>query len=298
VPQTDPREVLTRPAPPPDCTVRYGAHPEHLVDFRLPRPAQRGPLVIVVHGGFWRAAYDRRHTGAMATDLAGRGYPVATIEFRRVGQDGGGWPGTFHDVAAAVTATADLVAGELHAAGRAALDLDRPILLGHSAGGQLTLWYAAGAGPGGRPGTPSGEAAHRRVEPRGVLALAPVADLVTAYRLSLGDGAVAALLGGGPQEVPDRYASADPMALLPLGVPVCLVHGEDDDRVPLLIAQRYAEAARAAGEAPVLRVLAGVEHFGLIDPRSPAWPTVIEEVRRLAAGHDPRLDQDQQDDGH
>src|SRR5688572_24932971 len=97
----DPREVLTRPAPAPDLTLRYGDHPDHVIDLRLPTDGAAGPgrpLVVFLHGGFWRAAFDRSHAGPLAADLAGRGYPVAVVEYRRVGQEGGGWPGTLDDV--------------------------------------------------------------------------------------------------------------------------------------------------------------------------------------------------------
>jgi acetyl esterase/lipase len=249
---TDPRDVLTRPAPPPDLTLRYGEHPDHVADVRFP-PGGRGPLVVFVHGGFWRAAFDRAHSGPLAADLAARGYVAATVEFRRVGQPGGGWPGTLDDVAAAVTA----LPGLLERPG------DRPVLAGHSAGGHLALWLA------GR----SPELV------RGVLALAPVADLALAHARGLGDGAVAELLGGGPDEVPARYAAADPAARGPLVVPATIVHGDRDDRVPIEVSRAYAD--RTGGGVRLVE-LAGVEHFGVIDPLSSAWPAVLAALRDLA----------------
>jgi acetyl esterase/lipase len=273
----DPREVMTRPAPPPDLTVRYGQHPDQVADLRLPPGRPAGPLVIVVHGGFWRAAFDRTHTGPLAADLAGRGYPVATIGFRRMGQEGGGWPGTFDDVKAAIAAVSDLVTGAVGsdaiaaARGRSAAEPEvkrpelggtRPILVGHSAGGQLALWYAR-------------RAPHAV---RGVVALAPVADLTMAYDMGLGDNAVDALLGGGPDDVPDRYAEADPARNLPLGVPAVVIHGTDDDRVPVAVGRAYVAAARAAGDDVTLVELRGVEHFAVIDPLSGAWPAVVDAL--------------------
>ncbi len=240
-------EVLTRPAPRPDFTVRYGAHPDHIADVRVP-PAGReptGPLVVFIHGGFWRAAYDRSHTGPLAADLATRGYPVATIEYRRVGQPGGGWPGTLDDVVAAVERVPDLIGTKI------GMDLRRPVLAGHSAGGHLALWYAS------RP-----DAAALR----GVLALAPVADLALAYQLGLGNGAVADLLGGGPADVPDRYASAQPERA---NVPVTIVHGTEDDVVPATVSRAYVH------EGVKLIELPGVEHYAVIDPHSAAWSTVV-----------------------
>lgn len=253
-----PRDILTRPAPAPDHTVRYGTDPEHVVDVRLP-DTQRLPLIVLVHGGFWRAEYDRKHTGPLAVALAARGHAVATIEYRRVGQSGGGWTGTFDDVAAALEATRTLA----ETAGVA--DADRPILVGHSAGGHLALWYAS------RPAVPL----------RGVLALAPVADLTAAYRQGLGSGAVGELLGGGPTEVAERYDAADPMRSLPASAPTVLVHGLDDIQVPVDQSRAYAAAARRAGGDVRLVELPDMEHFGLIDPLSRAWETVTLELDKL-----------------
>jgi dipeptidyl aminopeptidase/acylaminoacyl peptidase len=259
------RNVLGRPAPPPDFTLRYGEHPDQVADVRLPN-AVTSQLVIFVHGGFWRTAFDRAHVGPLAADLADRGYAVAAVEFRRVGQPGGGWPGTFSDVAAAVAAVPDLLAKELAHRGLPAVDVDRPVLAGHSAGGHLALWYAAVA--------PDAV--------RGVLALAPVADLITAQREAIGDDAVTGLLGGGPEDLPDIYASADPMAHLPLNVRTVIVHGTDDDRVPIALSRHYVAAARRLGDDTRLIELPGVDHFGVIDPLSSAWPTVVDALLDVA----------------
>jgi acetyl esterase/lipase len=272
----DPREILTRWAPGPDFTVRYGTHPDHVADVRLPAGDATGPLVIFIHGGFWKAEFDRAHVAPLAVDLAGRGYPVATIEFRRVGQDGGGWPGTFTDVADAVACVPDLIADTLATRGGTVPDLTRPILAGHSAGGQLALWCASSATATGRGGTAAATA-----PVRGVLALAPVADLVAAHRLGLGDGAVAALLGGGPDEVPDRYAAADPLRFPPLNVRTVVVHGAEDDRVPIELSRSYVTAAREAGDDASLVELPGAEHFAVIDPRSAVSSTVLGALRAL-----------------
>ena len=252
---TDSRAVLDRPAPPPDATVRYGAGPEQVADLRAGGEEQR-PLLIVVHGGFWRAAWDRTHTGPLAADLAARGYPVAQVEYRRTGQPGGGWPGTFDDLTAAVAALPALAqaAGLRVAPGP-------PVLLGHSAGGHLALWYAQSGAPA----------------PRAVLALAPVADLETAYQMDLDEGAVAALLDGGPQERPERYRRADPMLLPAPNCPVTVVHGDADAQVPVELSRRYAaRTARAR-----LAELPGVNHFAVIDPESSAWPVVTSELHSL-----------------
>ncbi|WP_422772560.1 alpha/beta hydrolase family protein [Plantactinospora sp. WMMC1484] len=258
--------MLDRPAPPPDAVLRYGTDPEHVADLRRPAlsagPAR--PLVLVVHGGFWRAAFDRRHTGPLAADLAGRGYPVVQLEYRRTGQPGGGWPGTLDDVAAGLAALPALAEAALPA-GRTAPG--PPILLGHSAGGHLAIWAA--------------RRAPARV--RGVLALAPVLDLADAYRRDLDGGAVAALLGGGPEDVPDRYATADPIRSVPPGTRTSIVHGTLDRQVPVEQSRRYAATA-AGGPGTDLRFveLPECEHFAVIDPLSRAWPVVLAELDWLA----------------
>jgi acetyl esterase/lipase len=217
-----------------------------VIDLRLPRvPA--GPLVVFLHGGFWRAEYDRAHTGPLAADLAARGYPVACPEYRRVGQPGGGWPGTLDDVEAALAALPRLV--------RPYADPTGWILAGHSAGGHLALLNAHTPGPAG------------------VVALAPVADLAEGYRTGMGSGAVADLLGGGPHEVPDRFERADPARRGPVPVPTVIIHGDLDDSVPLANSAGYA--ASVAGDLCRIDVLPGVDHFAVIDPLSAAWRHVV-----------------------
>jgi acetyl esterase/lipase len=271
----DPREVLTRPATAPDVTVRYGPLPEHVADVRWPLPGSRTPdagpaaLVLVVHGGFWRAQTDRQHTGPQCVGLAGEGFAVAAIEYRRSGQPGGGWPGTLEDVAAAADTVPGLVAEAAAAAG-VGVDAGRTVLLGHSAGGHLVAWLAARSRP----------------DVVGAVSLGGVLDLDAAYRLRLDPGlggtAVEALLGGGPDAVPDRYAAADPARLGPPAVPVQAVHGTADDIVPADLSRSYAAATGAE-----LVLLDGVEHFAVIDPLSPAWPDAMAAVRR-AAREEPR----------
>lgn len=261
----------------PVRTVAYGAHPDQVVDLYGPWGRAAGPPVVLLHGGFWRAAYDRRHLSPLAAELAGRGLPVALAEYRRVGA-GGGAPRTFEDVAAAVDAVV-YAAREHEAAGARADDAasggagaDRGlVLLGHSAGGHLALLAAA------RPGSPVTR----------VLAVSPVADLARAHELGLSGGAVAELLGGDGTDDGDgsdgddgtddagfaeRLAAADPLRHPPPpGVPVTILHGTDDRDVPLDISRRYV----AANPAADLRELAGVGHYAPVTPGSAACRTLL-----------------------
>ena len=252
----DSREVLSRRAAPPDVVVRYGDRADQICDLRLP-PATGAPLVVLLHGGFWRAAWDRTHLRPMADALVGAGHAVAMPEYARTG-DGGGWPATFEDVSRAVAAVPELATEAV----RGAVDPAKVVLAGHSAGGQLALWCAGRGLP----------AAHG-----GVVALAPVADLAEAFRLDLDGGAVLELMGGGPDQVPDRYERADPCQLPAPSTPVVLVHGRADAYVPVDLSRRYAAHSRAE-----LHLLDGVGHFDLIDPLSAAWPTVLEAITDLS----------------
>jgi acetyl esterase/lipase len=266
----DPRAVLTRPAPAPDTTLHYGTGPEHVADVYLPGArADLRTLVVVVHGGFWRAEYDRTHLRPMCHALARTGATVASIEFRRTGQDGGGWPGTFDDVALAVDTVPHLVADAVGG------PLARVVLLGHSAGGHLATWAVS------RPSLPTWSPWFRPDAGANMAVdLAGVCDLRRAHALGLDDDATGLLMGGGPADVPGRYAVADPAVLLP-AAPVVVVHGTLDDRVPVEVSRSYvaAMAAAGAGRRVTLVELPGVEHFGLIDPLSAAWPAVLGAVR-------------------
>jgi acetyl esterase/lipase len=245
--------------------------------------------VIFLHGGFWRAAYDRTHTRPLAAALAAEGFAVCTPEFRKIGQPQGGWPGTFDDVAAAVDALPALI-GALpplpplagspaeHRAGQPGpaagvgqiSGLGPVIFAGHSAGGHLALWAAA------RHRLPAGSPWHASTPGcAGVVALAAVSDLVSGYQRRLGNGAVAELLGGGPARQAARYALTDPAVLVPTGIPVDLVHGRDDEVVPCELSAEYAARARAVGDDVTYHAVSGADHFDVIDPLSPAWTQVL-----------------------
>ncbi|KOT42017.1 lipase [Streptomyces caelestis] len=272
--------ALSRPPVEPDATAAYGDDPDQLIDFYAPRgEGGPAPVVVVLHGGAWRTAYDRRHVSPFAAFLAGRGFAVASVEYRRgAGEPGGGvpvagrWPDTFDDVAAAVDALPGLVRECVPRA-----DPRRIVLTGHSAGGHLALWAAARhVLPAGSPWRTDGPAPLR-----GVVALAPVADLEVADKLAVCGGAVRQLLGG-DDHFAERRPYADPGLLLPTGIATTLVQGRTDVVVPQAVAESYAEAAAKAGEVVGVTLLEDVGHFPLVDPGADACAVVAEEIAQLA----------------
>nr|WP_204332083.1 alpha/beta fold hydrolase [Geodermatophilus sabuli] len=240
----------------------------------LPAGTGPTPVVVVLHGGFWRAAYGIELARPLAADLAAAGFAAVAVEYRRVGA-GGGWPTTLEDVAAALDALPDLArtAGD----GASRLDLAGITVVGHSAGGQLAAWAAGRTRlPDGAPG------ARPRVPVAAAVLQAGVLDLELAAAQGMGDGAVRDLLGGEPAEVPERYAAADPVRLVPAGVDLLCVHGTADDSVPEEQSRRYAEAAAAVGGRVDVRMVPG-DHMGLIDPAGASWALVRDWLRERAA---------------
>lgn len=248
-------------------SIPYATGAHRFGELTLPAGDVRG-LVVVVHGGFWRHAYDLSLGRPLAADLAAHGLAAWNIEYRRVG-GGGGWTATFDDVAAAV----DALAGPVQEAAGGLLPLDRVVGLGHSAGGHLAAWLAAR--PGLPPGAPGAAPAVRLC---GAVSQAGVLDLVDAAERGVGGGAVVDLVGGPPTAVPDRYALASPIARVPIGVPVIGVHGTADANVPLRQTERFAAAS---GDRAV--VLPGVDHFAVIDPTTSAWAACRAAVEEILA---------------
>lgn len=231
------------------------------------------PLVVVVHGGFWKAEFDRAHAGPQSVGLADAGYVVATVDYRRVGQPGGGWPGTFDDLAALTDDVPELVKTALPDR----VDTTRTVLVGHSAGAHLAAWAAA------RHRLPK-ESSWQRSDPLdvSVVSLAGVLDLELSERLGLGGHAASRLLGGSPRHQRDRYALANPTALLPTGGRLIAVHGARDDTVPVEMSRRYVDRALTAGDQVELVEIDDCGHYELIDPLSAAWPAVLAAIERQA----------------
>ncbi|WP_440710802.1 alpha/beta hydrolase [Herbiconiux sp. YIM B11900] len=265
-------DVLSRRAREPDHVLRYGPGPSQVADLYLPPHGPVRGLVLALHGGFWRARYDRVHLRPLAEAIAAGDHAVALIEYRRIGEDGGGHPGTFDDVLLGIRTVPGLVGDLLERERRAGSGLDgaalgHPLraadttLIGHSAGGHLALWSQS---------VPEARVAH-------VIALAGVLDLGEAEHLRLSEDAVGELLHRDHPGFTDRLAAADPMRLAPptaAGTATTLVHGTVDPDVPVSFSRTYAARDRRIAYHP----LEGVDHFALIDPHSPAGALVLRLI--------------------
>jgi acetyl esterase/lipase len=253
-------DILTKPQAPPDERVPYGADPNQFVEVRLPRTKGSHPVLLNVHGGYWRAKYDLMHAGHLCEALRATGIATFNIEYRRVGNEGGGWPGTFADIRSAYR-----FIQQDHQ--RFGLDLNRLVVMGHSAGGQLALCLAA-----------------HEPSLHNAISLAGVLDLRKAYTLHLSNDAVVDFLGGKPDAVPEHYREADPMEL---SIPHCrqwLLHGGEDDTVPPEFSRDYVLQKKKAGESVRLIEIAHAGHFDLIDPASDAFKQVADTVLLAVAG--------------
>lgn len=264
------RDVLKLQAAPADARIAYGPGPQQFGELWIPGGRGPHPVAVVIHGGCWRAPFGEDHLRPLCAALARAGVAAWCLEYRRVGDDGGGWPGTFEDVARGADHLRQI-------AGAHRLDLTRVIAVGHSAGGELALWLAT------RSHLPRTDPL-RGPEPlllRGVVGLAAIPDLARAATEKVCGDSVPLFLGGPPEAQASRYAAASPAALLPLGIPQQLVHGRLDRIVPIALSESYVAAARAKGDLAVLVPVDGAGHFDLIAPTSAAWPKVERAVRSL-----------------
>jgi acetyl esterase/lipase len=251
-------DILSVAAPKADVRVAYGSDANQFVDLRLPK--EKGPhgLAIIIHGGYWRAKYDLGYAGHLCAALTAKGIATANLEYRRVGNAGGGWPGTFADVRTGFQFLSQSTP-------KYEFDARRVVVIGHSAGGQLGLCLAA-----------------REAGVKAVISLAGVVDLQRAYVLHLSNDAVVEFLGGTPAEVGDHYREADPMKLT-IAARQWLVHGTEDDTVPPALSRDYVAAKQKMKQDARLVEIAGAGHFEVVDPRSGAWKDV-ERVVMEAAG--------------
>jgi acetyl esterase/lipase len=257
-------DILAIAPPPADTRLSYGSDPNQFMDLRF--PARQGgakkpyTLVINIHGGFWRARYSLDHAGHLCAAMTAKGFATANVEYRRVGNPGGGWPGTFEDLRSAYQFL-------LQNAKAQNFDSKRIVVIGHSAGGQLALCLAA----------------HQPKITR-VISLAGVVDLQRAYQLQLSNNAVVEFLGGTPKEVPDHYREADAMQLSIPRAAQWIIHGSADEIVPLEFSRNYVAAKKdRARENVQLLDIAGAGHFDLIDPRSRAWKRVEAAMLELSS---------------
>lgn len=248
-------------------TYRYGTDPAQFGELSLPDGDALG-TVVVIHGGFWRARYDLSLGRPLAADLAARGYAAWNLEYRRA-LAGGGWPGTFEDVAAGIDLLATLP-----------VDSSRVVAVGHSAGGHLAAWAAGRVKlPPSAPGA-AGTSGRAFVAVTGVVSQAGVLALADCARERVGETAALDLMGGGPDELPEEYRLADPIAAVPVPAPVLCLHSRADENVPYSYSERYVAAATAAGGTASLTELSG-DHFTLIDPAAPDWAAVIAALPGL-----------------
>ena len=244
-------DILELSPPAADARVAYGTDPNQFGDIRLPKSKGPFPVAMNIHGGYWRSKYDLTHAGHVCAALTAKGIATWNIEYRRVGNPGGGWPGTFEDIRNAYRFLPQL-------AKRYNLDATKALVMGHSAGGQLALCLAA-----------------HESSLRSVISLAGVVDLQQAWELHLSHDAVVEFLGGKPNEVPEHYREADPMQLsISAATTQWLIHGAADTDVPANFSRDYAEQKKRKGENVHYLEISAAGHFELIDPRSIAWPKV------------------------
>ena len=258
--------------------IAYGSESPHQFGvLRVPEGQGPHPVVLVIHGGCWLAQFDYRHVETLAERLTERGLATWVIEYRRIGHVGGGWPGTFLDVARGADHVREL-------AMRYPLDAQRIVAVGHSAGAQLALWLAA------RPRLPPGSevSVGEPLQLAGVVSLAGITDLRN-YALGSGpcNAAVADLMGGLARDRGERYRQVNPSELLPFDSPIAFVHGANDAIVPVAQSRRFAKAQTEAGMPVSVDLIGGAGHFDVVAPFAPAWATVERRILEVAMLQEP-----------
>jgi len=253
--------------------IEYGPAPQQFCELHIPEGDGPHSVVVFIHGGFWRNRYDLTLARPLVVDVVKSGYAALNVEYRRVGDPGGGFPGTLADIAAAIDHLPTL-------AEEFPLVLDAVAVVGHSAGGHLALWV------GQRCRIPTGEVgADPAVSPALVVGQAPVSDLTAAALSGMGSGAVIDLMSGGSSDRADDYAIADPARLLPVATTQLIVHGTADADVPIEASRAYLRRADTSGGGAVeLIEFDGADHFDMIDPAHDSWSVVKRRISRLRSG--------------
>lgn len=253
-------EILNVPPPRADVRLSYGSDSHQFGDLRVPKSKGPHPALMNIHGGFWRNRYDLAHAGHLCAALTQKGIATWNVEYRRVGDEGGGWPGTFEDLRQAYRFVS-------HLGDKYNVDAKRVLVMGHSAGGQLALCLAA-----------------HESSVHAVVSLAGVVDLRRAWSVHLSNNAAGEFLGGSPDQVPEHYREADPMQLEIKSAQQWVIHGSADDVVPPDFSRRYAEAKTKAGETVHWVEIENAGHFDLIDPRTEAWKRIRTAVIETLSG--------------
>lgn len=245
-------DILELPPPPADARVAYGSDSNQFIELYKPKTNKERRCVLFLHGGFWRAKYDLKHAGHLCYDLKERGWLAVNVEYRRVGNEHGGWPATFNDIRQALQLTFD-------SAKKWEIEPQKVVVMGHSAGGQLAFALAGHD--------------HRVKQ---AVSLAGVLDLQQAYTLHLSHDAVVEFLGGTPAQMPDHYKEASPLQLHIVGKQL-VVHGKEDDTVPYAISADYVRQKQAKERIHLLS-FEDAGHFELIDPRTKQWKSIVDSL--------------------
>jgi acetyl esterase/lipase len=266
------------PSNPADYRISYGKDENQFGDLRVPSGAGPYPIAILIHGGCWKADFATlRDLAPMADALKADGIATWNIEYRRLFQTGSGWPGTYLDVSKSVDYVRSIAADKK-------LDLTRVIVIGHSAGGHLATWVAARA----RLSTASPLYVKDPLPIRGVIDLAGTGDMkafIQFEQQGCHGAVVEEMLGGKPIDVPEHYAQASAIKMLPLGIPQILIWGKNDDIAPIFLGERYMLAAKQAGDPVRLVSIPDVGHFEIASPLATTWPAVRSEIVALLAKH-------------
>ena len=265
-------DILKLPSQPALAKISYGSAPQQYAELRVPEGKGPFPVVIVIHGGCWVQYADTQYTAHLASALLKEGWATWNLEYRRAHEEGGAWPGTFLDAGEGVDALRA-------SAGKYSLDLNRVVVMGHSAGGQMALWIA------GRRNIPGDSPLHASnpLRVRGAVSLAGIADMRVYAEMGLKDCAAGALrvMGGTAAGQPARYAAASPVELLPLGTPQVLVWGEEDTIVPEKLFEEYETRAKKSGDPVEIIRVPQAGHHELCSAEGPGWPKIVAALHKL-----------------